>query len=116
MDLIGGRDANLASYITQAPNAQQMSALPVAMVKSSVPRGESNSRAVLDIDTVTARAMNAAGKPLSNTMATLNTSPPTRPVTVPPTDLRFTSPMPRTGIFCAPYSEPPTSASVSTTR
>jgi hypothetical protein len=31
---------SLAGHLSQAPNAQQMSAFAVAIVKSSVPRGE----------------------------------------------------------------------------
>ena len=44
-----------------APKAQQMSAFAVAMVKSSVPRGETSSSTVLDTEIATASASHEDG-------------------------------------------------------
>ena len=48
---------------THAPNAQQMSAFPVAMKKSSVPRGENNSSSVFEIASATASGCSGSTNP-----------------------------------------------------
>jgi hypothetical protein len=48
---------------TNMPNTRQISALPVAMKKSSVPRGEKSSSAVLDTEITIASAIQAGGSP-----------------------------------------------------
>ena len=50
-----GARRTVAAYKTIAPNAQQTSALAVAIVKSSVPRGEKSSKKVFETETATAR-------------------------------------------------------------
>jgi hypothetical protein len=50
---------------TQAPNAQQMSAFALAIVKSSVPRGENSSRSVFENAIAIASAIHAGPRPLA---------------------------------------------------
>ena len=47
------------------PKTRQMSALPVAMKKSSVPRGEKSSSVVFEIEMTTASASHGAGRPFA---------------------------------------------------
>ena len=48
---------------TSAPKPQQISAFDVAMVKSSVPRGENSSKSVFDTASTIARPIHGAGRP-----------------------------------------------------
>src|SRR4051795_12028645 len=75
------------------PNTRQIKALPVAMKKSSVPRGENSSMSVFAAAMITATAIQAGGMPWLMTTHRHNASAPAKPDTVPPIDLRFTSPM-----------------------
>ena len=52
---------------------------------------------------------------MRDTTHTQNTSEPTNPEIVPPTDLRLTSPIPQTRSVCLPKSEPTISAHASAT-
>ena len=96
----------LPDQYTSTPNAQQMSAFAVAIVKSSVPRGEKSSKNVFESETATASAIHTGGRPLAKTSPTQIASDARKHAQVPATDFLFTSPMPQTLSFCFPKSEP----------
>ena len=78
----------------------------MAIVKSSVPRGENSSKSVFEIETATARANQTGGKPFASTSPRQIASDARKHAQVPAIDFLFTSPMPQTRSFCLPKSEP----------
>src|SRR6266581_5719538 len=86
-----------------------MSALLVAIVKSSVPRGEQTSSTVFDAVMITASTIHGGGSEWASTTQRQSASDPAKPLMVPSTDLRLTSPTTHTRIVCLPNSDPPIS-------
>src|SRR2546426_11066290 len=83
-----------------------MRALAVAIVKSSVPRGENSSKKAFDSAMTRARAIHAAGRSWAKTAQRQRASGARKAAQVPAIDFRLTSPRPHTRSFCFPKSEP----------
>jgi len=87
----------------RAPGSERpaQSALALAIVKSSRPRGEKSSKSVFDTEMATARPTHAGPRPFARTSQRQIPSDPRKQAAVPATDLRFTSPIPRRGASAA---------------
>ena len=66
-------------YVRHMPKARQRSAFPVAIVKSSVPRGDHSSRTVFDNAIAKASAIHAGGREFAKTTARQTSSAAAKP-------------------------------------